>query len=117
MRKIALAIRPILFTGCAVAPKYVRPATQPPATFYSEQEAAANSVADLAWWDLFKDPVLQELIREALKNNYDLQLAVAQVDQQRALLGVTRSQFYPQVAYDGNISGQQSPTLPNHTYY
>jgi outer membrane protein, multidrug efflux system len=44
-------------------------------------------------------------------------LAVAQVDQQRALLGVTRSQFYPQVAYDGNISGQQSRIIPNHTYY
>jgi len=42
---------------------------------------------------------------------------VAQLEQQRALLGVTRSQFYPQVGYDGNISGQQSPTIANHTYY
>jgi outer membrane protein, multidrug efflux system len=57
------------------------------------------------------------LIKEALQNNYDLQLAVAQVEQQRALLGVTRSQYYPQVAYDANISGQKSLTLPNHTYY
>jgi outer membrane protein, multidrug efflux system len=117
MRKIAVAVLPLLFTGCAVGPKYVRPAIQPPANFYSEQEAAANSVADLAWWDLFKDPVLQDLIREALKNNYDLQLAVARVEQQRALLGVSRSQYYPQVAYDASISGQQSPTIPNHTYY
>jgi outer membrane protein, multidrug efflux system len=117
MRKIAVAILPLLFTGCAVGPKYVRPAIQPPANFYSEQEAAANSVADLAWWELFKDPVLQDLIREALKNNYDLQLAIARVEQQRALLGVSRSQYYPQVAYDASISGQQSPTIPNHTYY
>src|SRR5215468_774985 len=117
MRKIAVAILPLLFTGCAVGPKYVRPAIQPPANFYGEQEAAANSVADLAWWELFKDPVLQDLIRVALKNNYDLQLAVAQVEQQRALLGVTRSQYYPQVAYDGNISGQQNINVPNHTYY
>src|SRR5215468_824827 len=117
MRKIAVAILPLLFTGCAVGPKYVRPAIQPPANFYGEQEAVANSVADLAWWELFKDPVLQELIREALKNNYDLQLAIARVEQQRALLGVSRSQYYPQVAYDASISGQQSPTIPNHTYY
>jgi outer membrane protein, multidrug efflux system len=61
--------------------------------------------------------VLQSLVKEALQNNYDLQLAVAQVEQQRALLGVTRSQYYPQVGYDTNISGQQSPTIPNHTYY
>ena len=117
MRKIAVAILPLLFTGCAVGPKYVRPAMQPPANFYSEQEAAANSVADLAWWELFKDPVLQDLIREALKNNYDLQLAIARVEQQRALLGVSRSQYYPQVAYDASISGQQSVIIPNHTYY
>ena len=117
MRKIAVAILPLLFTGCAVGPKYVRPAIQPPANFYSEQEAAANSVADLAWWELFKDPVLQDLIREALKNNYDLQLAIARVEQQRALLGVSRSQYYPQVAYDASISGQQSTIIPNHTYY
>jgi outer membrane protein, multidrug efflux system len=117
MRKIAVAILPLLFTGCAVGPKYVRPAIQPPANFYSEQEAAANSVADLAWWELFKDPVLQDLIREALKNNYDLQLAIARVEQQRALLGVSRSQYYPQVAYDASISGQQSVIIPNHTYY
>jgi len=117
MRKIAVAVLPLLFTGCAVGPKYVRPAIQPPANFYSEQEAAANSAADLAWWDLFKDPVLQDLIREALKNNYDLQLAMARVEQQRALLGVSRSQYYPQVGYDASIAGQQSPTIPNHTYY
>jgi len=117
MRKIAVAVLPLLFTGCAVGPKYVRPAIQPPANFYSEQEAAANSAADLAWWDLFKYPVLQDLIREALKNNYDLQLAMARVEQQRALLGVSRSQYYPQVGYDASIAGQQSPTIPNHTYY
>jgi multidrug efflux system outer membrane protein len=120
MRKImavAALLPPLVLIGCTVGPKYQRPVLQPPANFYTEEQARQNSVADLAWWDLFKDPVLQDLIREALRNNYDLQLAVAQVDQQRALLGVTRSQFYPQVAYDGNISGQQSPTIPNHTYY
>jgi outer membrane protein, multidrug efflux system len=107
----------LLLTGCTVGPKYKRPTFQPPATFYTEEQSRQMSTADLAWWDLFKDPVLQGLIREALQHNYDLQLAVATVEQQRSLLGVTRSQFYPQVAYDGNISGQQSPTVPNHTYY
>ncbi|MGB9510802.1 MAG: efflux transporter outer membrane subunit, partial [Candidatus Acidiferrum sp.] len=118
MRKLlAVALLPLLMTGCTLGPKYNRPTFQPPATFYTEEQASQISAADLAWWDLFKDPVLQSLIREALKNNYDLQLAVAQMEQQRYLLGVTRSQFYPQVAYDGNISGQKSLTVPNHTYY
>ena len=118
MRKIiVVALLPLFLAGCTVGPKYVRPAVQPPANFYAEQQADANSAADMAWWDLFKDPILQDLIREALKNNYDLQLAMARVEQERALLGVSRSQYYPQVAYGASISGQQSPTTPNHTYY
>jgi len=118
MRKIvAVATLPLLCAGCTVGPKYARPVTHPPANFYTEQQAAANSVADLAWWDLFKDPALQALIREGLKSNYDLQFAIARVEQERALLGVSRSQYYPQVGYDASISGQQSPTIPNHTYY
>jgi multidrug efflux system outer membrane protein len=114
---IAVALLPLLFMGCAVGPKYVRPEIQPPATFYAEQQATANSAADIAWWDLFKDPVLQGLVREGLKNNYDLQLAVARVEEERALLGISRSQYYPQVTYGANISGQQSLLIPNHTYY
>lgn len=114
---IAVVLLPLLFIGCAVGPKYVRPEIQPPANFYAEQQATANSAADIAWWDLFKDTVLQGLVREGLKNNYDLQLAVARVEEERALLGVSRSQYYPQVGYGANISGQQSPIIPNHTYY
>jgi outer membrane protein, multidrug efflux system len=119
MRKIiAVAILPLLCAGCTVGPKYARPVIHPPANFYTEQQATANSVADLAWWDVFKDPVLQGLIREGLKNNYDLQLAVARVEQERDLLGVSRSQYYPQVGYNASISGQQFlPAIPNHTYY
>ena len=98
-------------------PKYKKPEFHPPATFYTQEQASSNSAADLAWWELFKDPVLQSLIRESFANNYDLRLAVSRVEQERALLGVTQSQYYPQVAYDGNISGQQSPLVANHTYY
>jgi outer membrane protein, multidrug efflux system len=118
MRKIIVVVfLPLIFAGCTVGPKYVRPAVQPPANFYTEQQATAASAADMAWWDLFKDPVLQDLIREALKNNYDLQLALARVEQERALVGVSRSQYYPQVGYGASISGQQAPMTPNHTYY
>ena len=114
----AIALLPaLLVSGCTVGPKYRRPAFQPPATFYSDQQASATSEADLAWWEIFKDPMLQGLIKEAFDKNYDLRLAIARVEQQQALLGVTRSQYYPQVSYDGSISGQQSHIFPNHTYY
>lgn len=116
-RLVAVAFLPLLLAGCNLGPKYNRPTFQPPAAFYPEEQAKQLSLADQAWWELFKDPVLQGLIREALKNNYDLQTALAVVEQQSALLGVTRSQYYPQVAYDANISGQNSRLVPNHTYY
>src|SRR6516164_2721820 len=118
MRKpVVVALLPLLFAGCALVPKYKRPQIQPPASYYAEPQTSENSIADLAWWDLFKDPVLQGLVREAFKNNYDLQLAVARVEQERALLGVSRSQYYPQVDYGASISGMQSPLVSNHTYY
>jgi multidrug efflux system outer membrane protein len=116
-RLAAVAVLAVLLAGCTLGPKYKRPVVQPPANFYTTEQVQQISTADMAWWELFKDPVLQGLIHEALEHNYDLQLALAQVEQQRALLGVTRSQFYPQVAYDGNISGQQARIIPNHTYY
>ena len=118
MRKAGtVALLSLFLTGCNLGPKYNRPAVQPPTNFYAERQISASSEADLAWWDLFKDTVLQSLIREGLKNNYDLQTAVARVEQERALAGVTRSQYYPQVGYGASIAGQQAALVPNHTYY
>jgi multidrug efflux system outer membrane protein len=116
-RLVGVACLALLLIGCTVGPKYQRPAFQPPASYYTEQQARKNSAADLAWWDLFRDPTLQSLIREALDKNYDLELAMSRVEQERALLGVTRSEYYPQAAYDANISGQQALEIPNHVYY
>jgi outer membrane protein TolC len=73
MRKAAAAaLLPFLLQDGNLGPKYNRPVTQPPANYYSQEQAKQNSFADEAWWDLFKDPVLQGLMREALQNNYDL---------------------------------------------
>src|SRR5258707_61293 len=119
MRKlVAVALLPLLsLTGCTVGPKYNRPTFQPPAAFYTGGQAYKISISQFGWWDFLKNPVLQTLIPEGLKNNYGLQLALARVEQERALAGVSRSLYFPQVGYDRNISGQKSLTIPNHTYY
>ena len=54
-------------------------------------------LADLAWWEMFDDPALQELIDTALAQNYDARLAMARVAEARALAGVSRSFWLPQV--------------------
>lgn len=99
-----------LTSACAVGPNYQRPNVQVPASFRvpsepQQAEGQTASFADLPWWQVFQDPQLQELIRTALKQNYDLQLAVERVTAARAQLGITRSNQFPQVSADPNFSG------------
>jgi outer membrane protein, multidrug efflux system len=115
MRKVVCLA--LLLAGCTVGPKYKRPAVALPEQYYLDHSPQTNSISDLAWWELFKDPVLQGLIQEALKNNYDVRIAAASVEQERAQLVVSRSLFFPQISYGTNISGQRAPAIPNHTYY
>jgi outer membrane protein, multidrug efflux system len=104
---IALAV--FMLPACTVGPNYRRPVVQTPTTFHgtaeSQQTAQTESFADLPWWHVFHDPQLQELIRTALKQNYDLQLAVERVTAARAQVGVVRSNQFPQVSLDPTFSG------------
>jgi multidrug efflux system outer membrane protein len=63
-----------------------------------------RSYADLTWWEVYEDATLQTLIRDALANNYDLRIAMARVEQARALAMQARSQFVPSVNYSGTVS-------------
>src|SRR5271157_370311 len=95
----------LTLAGCAIGPNYQRPAVNAPAGFRdATNRVSTNSFADLPWWGVFKDPVLQDLIRVALTNNYDLRIILTRVDQARALQMQARSQFLPQVGYAGAAS-------------
>lgn len=105
----------------AVGPDYERPATQLPDRFRGQPDAPdPASLADLPWWDVFGDSSLQQLVREALDNNYDLKTAIARVQQFRAQVGVVRSDLYPHVGYDGAASRGKTfvPLVPggNQTF-
>ena len=91
--------------GCAVGPNYKTPDAHVPSGFRGEESSVTNSLGDLPWWKLFQDPTLQTLIQTALTNNYDLRVAAARVEESRALLAQSRSQFYPQVVYQGASGG------------
>ena len=73
-------------------------------------QAQAASFADLRWWQVFQDPQLQELIRTALKENYDLQLATERISAARAQVTITRSSLFPQVQAGANFTGGKDPT-------
>ena len=76
--------------GCTTGRDYKRPVIMS-AAHWRTGPAGPGSLADLGWWELFGDAVLQELIRTALDENKDLRLAVARVAEARAQLGVTRA--------------------------
>jgi multidrug efflux system outer membrane protein len=104
----------ILMAGCTVGPNYHRPVVQTPGVYRDlrddrQAQAQAASFADLPWWQVFQDPQLQELIRTALKENYDLQLATERIGAARAQVAITRSSLFPQVQASGNFSGGKDP--------
>jgi outer membrane protein, multidrug efflux system len=89
----------LLVAACApVGPNYRRPPVVVPAEYrFAQQTAQAESLADARWWQVFEDPALQALIREAIANNLDLRAAAARVDRARAQAGIAKSFLYPQI--------------------
>ena len=98
VNRALLAAAALSAAACSFAPAYQRPDAGVPKEFRLATPGEAASIADLPWWEIFKDPTLQNLIREALTANQDLALAAARVDEARAIVGVARADFYPQVA-------------------
>jgi outer membrane protein, multidrug efflux system len=117
--------------ACSVGPNYKRPAVNAPASFrgVTPDEAPTSSSApassDLSntsnttvaslgedkWWEVFQDKELQELIRTALKNNYDVRIAATRVLQARAQLGITRADQLPTLDVGGNVTGTRNPQI------
>jgi outer membrane protein, multidrug efflux system len=114
---LAAILAASLFGGCKVGPNYKRPSVQVPSTYHDfnpnpQAEAQAASYADLPWWQVFQDPVLQDLIKTALIQNYDLQTATERIIAARAQLAVTRSSLFPQVQGNGNFAGGKEQFFP-----
>jgi multidrug efflux system outer membrane protein len=98
----------LLSADCTVGPNYHRPPVVTPTSFrFQLSPAQASSFADLPWWSVFNDPQLQDLINQALTNNFDLQIAVARIEQARALVGVAASEGKPQVGYQVTAEGDR----------
>jgi multidrug efflux system outer membrane protein len=89
--------------GCAVGPNYKRPAVNAPGEFRFTENQTTNSFGDLPWWQVFKDPVLQNLIGTAITNNYNLKQAVARVEQARNQAAAANAAFFPQAGYGGDL--------------
>ena len=132
----ALGAATLLLSGCTVGPKYKRPTVDTP-TVYRDAEASGNtqtsmephdlngaplpgqsnpppstalSLGDEKWWEVFGDPRLQNLIRLAIKQNYDVRIAAERVLESQAQLAITRSQQFPEINGGGGYTAQRYPS-------
>lgn len=90
----------IALQACAVGPNYQRPKVDAPTEFRGADGAAQQaSIADLPWWEVFKDEQLRHLVQTALANNYDLRIAITRIEQAREIAAQARAQYLPFVNY------------------
>jgi outer membrane protein, multidrug efflux system len=104
-----------ILTGCNVGPKYSRPNYTAPPAFRGADDAAIvsdakGSLGDEQWSAVYQEPELQELIRKALVNNYDVRIAAQHILEQQAQVRITRSQEFPTITVGGTGIGATLPS-------
>jgi NodT family efflux transporter outer membrane factor (OMF) lipoprotein len=110
MRGAATLLSGALLTSCTLGPNYTRPAVATPSAHRgaAAAEASAESLADLKWFDLFRDETLTALVTAALKQNFELRIAAERVLQARAAFGITRADRFPEIGASAGVSAVRS---------
>jgi len=109
-----------LLAACALGPNYRRPAVDAPAVTRGQPGPSdPASLADLPWWQVFRDPALHALVVEAIGGSHDLRAAAARVEQARNLVAVARADMLPQVSYEGAATRERAaiPGTPRNVTF
>lgn len=123
MRMLLTTVSALMLSACAVGPDYARP-TPPAASsgpFLSTREGVTSTApADAEWWRLYRDPVLDGLVADALAANTDVRVAVARIAKARASLREVRGDRLPSTnlsagATYGRVSEGQVPAGADRT--
>ncbi len=116
MKKLPLLTIAVLFAGCAVGPNYKRPTVNVPTDYRDSmagRTAAASSLGNEKWWDVYQDTVLTQLIHTAIQQNYDVRIAAARVLEAQAQLGITRANQFPSASVGASVFSQQNAKVSN----
>lgn len=109
--KIILPVLMIMIiSGCAVGPNFVKPVVNSPQEFRFDP-IGDDTTGILSWWDLFNDPVLDTLIFTALRENKDVKIAAARIEEARAAMRYNKADMWPRLGYEGNIYGGNLNTV------
>ena len=111
---LGLSLTMLLSAGCAVGPNYKRPKVDVPGTYRGAlpapaAQAATESIGDQKWWDVFQDKQLQDLIRTALQQNYDVRIAATRILEAQAQLGITRADQFPTITGGASAVNERNP--------
>jgi multidrug efflux system outer membrane protein len=111
MRTVFVTSVAALLSACAVGPDYVAPETVATPFVQAQVAQVAEQPFEAAWWEQFRDPVLDELVERALTSDLDLRVALARVEESRAYLGAARRDRWPGVSTEAarSRSHQQQP--------
>jgi len=113
-RSALLPLAALLLGACTVGPDYHRPEYPVPPAFRGQVgDVPGPSVGDLPWWRIFEDETLQQLIRSALAENYDLRIAAARIMEARAQVTITRSFQFPELNGSGSAVYQHIVGTPD----
>ena len=115
IQKTCIVVLALLVTGCLVGPKAKKTDRQLAGT-YRADSIAGDSIAVIKWAEVYQDPALQSLIEKSLKQNYDVLMAMAKIDESRASAGFAKSDIFPSLGYAvgasaTNLNNQQANDL------
>ena len=118
LRACSAIVLTLLISGCKVGPNYNRPTVNTPGQYRGlapdlAKQSAVQSIAETEWDGVFQDEALQALIKEALINNYDMQIAAARILQARAIVGVTRANQLPNLYGSAGVDYLRNRLAPN----
>jgi multidrug efflux system outer membrane protein len=111
----------VAVSGCTVGPNYKRPNVDVPTAYRAApaNDAGADPAAlgEAKWWTVFQDEQLQNLIRVALQQNFDLRIAATRVLQAQAQLGIVRADQFPNLSGGAGIgSNRQAANVLFHGF-
>jgi outer membrane protein, multidrug efflux system len=117
-RKFAALALALLLSGCKVGPNYKRPVLVTPDQYRGVApdlpgQPAAQPFAEMHWETVFQDEALRALIKEALTNNYDMQIAASRIVQAEAVVGITRANQLPNLSGAAGVDYQRNSSVLN----
>ncbi len=103
--RLSVALPALSLVACQmVGPDYFRPKQTLPASYQESQASDAAEAVINQWWTLYNDEVLNDLISKASKNNTDLKIAVARIEEADGYMREVGAALFPQVNVDSSAS-------------